>query len=62
MAAAGGKYEVIADRPEAVKKAIEMTGEDTILFIPGKGRETRLKRGVQYVDAPSDVELVQKYL
>ncbi len=62
VAAAGGKYEVIADRPEAVKKAIEMTDENTILFIPGKGRETRLKRGVQYVDAPSDVELVQKYL
>ncbi|MBQ6608297.1 MAG: hypothetical protein IJH69_04255 [Firmicutes bacterium] len=62
VAAAGGKYEVIVDRPEAVKKAIEMTDENTILFIPGKGRETRLKRGVQYVDAPSDVELVQKYL
>lgn len=60
--AAGGRYEVIADRPEAVKKAISMTDENTILFIPGKGRETRLKRGIQYVDAPSDVELVKKYL
>ena len=60
--AAGGRYEIIADRPEAVKKAISMTDEDTILFIPGKGRETRLKRGTRYEDAPSDVELVQKYL
>ena len=60
--AAGGSYEIIADRAEAIKKAVSLTDDDTILFIPGKGRETRLKRGTQYVDAPSDVELVQKYL
>jgi UDP-N-acetylmuramoyl-L-alanyl-D-glutamate--2,6-diaminopimelate ligase len=36
--------------------------DDTILFVPGKGRETRLKRGTQYIDAPSDVDVVQKYL
>ena len=62
MEAAGGSYEIIADRAEAIKKAVSLTDDDTILFIPGKGRETKLKRGTQYVDAPSDVELVQKYL
>ncbi len=59
---AGGKYEIIADREEAVRKALEIQDEDTILFIPGKGRETRLKRGLIYEDCLSDVELVRKYL
>ena len=59
---AGGKYEIITDREEAVRKAISIQDEDTILFIPGKGRETRLKRGLVYEDCLSDVELVRKYL
>ena len=28
----------------------------------GKGRETRQKRGTDYIDTPSDVEFVEKYL
>ena len=62
VGAAGGEYEILTDRVEAIKKAISLMDDDTILFIPGKGRETRLKRGTQYIDAPSDVEVVEKYL
>lgn len=60
--AAGGKYEIITDRVEAIKKAISIMDDDTILFLPGKGRETRMKRGIQYISAPSDAEAVEKYL
>lgn len=59
---AGGRYEIITDREEAVRKAISILDDNTILFIPGKGRETRLKRGLVYEDCLSDVDLVLKYL
>ena len=60
--AAGGAYEIITDRVEAIEKAITFMDDDTILFLPGKGRETREKRGNAYVDTPSDVEVVEQYL
>ena len=56
--AAGGKYEIITDRVEAIKKAITLMDDDTILFLPGKGRETREKRGILYIDTPSDADVV----
>ncbi len=62
VAAAGGKYEIITDRVEAIKKAITLMDDDTILFLPGKGRETREKRGIQYIDTPSDADVVIEYL
>lgn len=58
----GGKYEIILDREEAIRTAIERADENTVILITGKGRETRQKRGVEYVDTPSDVDYVQKYL
>lgn len=58
----GGRYEIIPDRPEAVKKAIDMMDEDSILFLAGKGREKKQKRGSSYHEIPSDVELVEQYL
>ena len=60
--AAGGLFEIITDRVEAIKKAISIMDDETILFLPGKGRETREKRGNAYIDTPSDVEVVEKYL
>lgn len=60
--AAGGKYEIITDRVEAIKKAISLMDDDTILFLPGKGRETREKRGNQYIPTPSDAEVVEENL
>ena len=62
VAAAGGKYEIVTDRVEAIKRAISLMDDDTILFLPGKGRETREKRGNAYIDTPSDVEVVEEYL
>ena len=62
VAAAGGKYEIITDRVEAIKKAITLMDDDTILFLPGKGRETREKRGIEYIDTPSDADVVIEYL
>ena len=62
VAAAGGSYEIITDRVEAIKKAISLMDDDTILFLPGKGRETREKRGIQYIDTPSDADVVMEYM
>ena len=62
VAAAGGKFEIITDRVEAIKKAITLMDDDTILFLPGKGRETREKRGIEYIDTPSDADVVIEYM
>lgn len=59
---AGGECEIITDRVEAIKKAITLMEDNTILFIPGKGRETRQKRGIKYIETLSDTEVVEKYL
>lgn len=51
-------YSVIEDRGDAIRKAVLELGDDErVILITGKGEETRLKRGMQYVDCPSDVEL-----
>lgn len=55
-------YEIIPDREEAIREAISKADDNTIVLITGKGRETRQKRGTQYIDTPSDVEYVKKYL
>ena len=53
---------ILEDRGECIRRAIlEGTGKRLIL-LTGKGEETRMKRGTAYVDHPSDVEFVQKYL
>ncbi len=55
-------YAIIPDREEAIREAITNADDDTVVLITGKGRETRQKRGTKYIDTPSDVEYVQKYL
>ena len=59
---AGGDCEIITDREEAIKKAISLMDDNTMLFVPGKGRETTQKRGIEYVKTLSDAEAVEKYL
>jgi UDP-N-acetylmuramoyl-L-alanyl-D-glutamate--2,6-diaminopimelate ligase len=59
---AGGKYEIITDREQAVKKAILDAEPETVILITGKGRETRQKRGMQYIDTPSDVDYTLKFI
>lgn len=55
-------YAIIPDREEAIREAITKADANTVVLITGKGRETRQKRGTLYIDTPSDVEYVKKYL
>ncbi|HWQ79841.1 MAG TPA: UDP-N-acetylmuramoyl-L-alanyl-D-glutamate--2,6-diaminopimelate ligase [Anaerovoracaceae bacterium] len=55
-------YAIIPDREEAIREAIANADDNTVILITGKGRETRQKRGTKYIDTPSDVEYVKKYL
>ena len=60
--AQGCPYEMIEDRGEAIKAAIESVEKPSVLLITGKGNETRQKYGCEYIDCPSDVEYVKKYI
>ena len=62
IASEGGRYEIVPDRPEAIKRAISLMDDDTLLFVAGKGREHKQKRGATTVEIPSDVEVVSEYL
>lgn len=55
-------YEIINDREEAIRTAIQSAPKDSVLLITGKGRETRQKRGTQYIETLSDVEIVERIL
>lgn len=55
-------YSIVLDREEAIRQAIDTADENTIVLITGKGRETRQKRGTEYIDTPSDVEYVKRFL
>ena len=58
----GGRCEIVYDRPEAIKRAISLMDDDTLLFVAGKGREHQQKRGAVNVQIPSDVEVVKENL
>lgn len=58
----GCPYEIVLDREEAIRRAIDEADENTVILLTGKGRETRQKRGTEYIDCPSDVDYVMKYL
>lgn len=55
-------YTMIEDRGEAIRAAVENADGPCVLLITGKGRETRQKYNDQYLDCPSDVDYVLKYL
>ena len=58
-------YEMIEDRGEAIRAAIEEAAgleRGSVLLITGKGNETRQKYGTQYLDCRSDVDFVKEYL
>lgn len=55
-------YDIIEDRREAIRKAINEAEDNSVILITGKGRETRQKRGTQYINTPSDVEYVKEFL
>lgn len=66
VAAAGGAYEIILDREEAIRIALDDaladTSGKTVVMLTGKGRETRQKRGLEYIPVLSDLEIVLAWL
>lgn len=57
MEAMGAAFEIILDRGEAIKKAIDEM-DDGVLMVIGKGREDTMKRGNGYAKIVSDIEHV----
>lgn len=60
--AVGGDCIIEPDRGKAIELAVQNATEPTVILITGKGRETRQKRGTEYVECISDVEYIQEYL
>ena len=60
--AQGCQYSIEPNRGEAIRQAILGCREESVILITGKGAETRQKRGLEYVDCPSDVEYVHSFL
>ncbi len=58
----GCGYSVSEDRGQAIREAILEHGTDKVILLTGKGRETRMKRGLNYIDTPSDVDYTLEYL
>lgn len=54
--------EIQPNRGEAIRRAVLSCREPSVILITGKGRETRQKRGLEYIDTPSDVEYVRAFL
>lgn len=62
VAEQGCKYLIEINRGEAIRQAVLSCDRPSILLITGKGRETRQKRGREYIEVPTDVEYVQTFL
>ena len=62
VSANGCPFRIIEHRGEAIRSAMRDADSNTVILLTGKGRETRQKRGLRYVDTPSDVEYVQEVL
>ncbi len=58
----GCDFSIDPDRGEAIRSAIDGSETPTIILITGKGAETRQKRGIEYIDCPSDVEYTKRFL
>ena len=58
----GCPCEIEINRGEAIRRAILGCKEPTVILITGKGAETRQKRGLEYIDTPSDVEYAKTFL
>ena len=56
-----GKYKIIADRGEAIKKAI-LENPNSVVLITGKGNETRQKYGKKFLPCLTDTEYAQEAL
>ena len=56
-------FDTIEDRGQAIRRAIlEIDFDKKVVLITGKGEETRMKRGLEYIDCPTDVEFTLECL
>ena len=53
---------ICEDRAECVRRAIFDHDAPRVILLTGKGEETTMKRGKEFVPYPSDVELTLRYL
>jgi len=60
--AQGCPYRIELNRGEAIRQAILDCEEPTVLIIAGKGPETHQKRGLEFVDTPSDAQYAEAFL
>lgn len=60
--AQGCKYIIEPNRGEAIRQAVLGCDRPSVLLITGKGAETRQKRGLEYIDTPSDVDYSKAFL
>ena len=58
----GCPHLVCEDRAECIRRAILEHDEPRVILLTGKGEETTMKRGKEFIPYPSDVELTQKFL
>lgn len=57
-----GKYKIILDREEAIKRAIFDAKPNSVILITGKGNETVQYIKGKYVECETDVQYAKKYL
>ncbi|MBR6739146.1 MAG: UDP-N-acetylmuramoyl-L-alanyl-D-glutamate--2,6-diaminopimelate ligase, partial [Oscillospiraceae bacterium] len=55
-------HTILEDRDECIRRAICEHHDRRVILLTGKGEETRMKRGTEYVDFPSDVEMTLRHL
>ena len=60
--AEGCQYSIQPDRGQAIRQAILSCEGPTVILLTGKGAETRQKRGIEYIECPSDVDYTREYL
>ena len=60
--AEGCPFLIEPNRGEAIRQAVLGCDRPSVLLITGKGAETRQKRGLEYIDTPSDVDYSKAFL
>ena len=58
--AEGGSYEIIPDRPTAIRTAFMSATKPTLLIVAGKGADAEQKRGGTSVAIESDLSVIRR--
>ncbi len=62
VARGGCPYEIVRDREEALRRAVNGVSGKRVVLFTGRGNETKMKRGDEFVDYPSDVDITKRLL